>query len=215
MEVLQPGGSYHIYNRGINGCNLFLDDADYLHFLRLYGKYMLPVADTFSYVLMPNHFHFVIRVREDLVYRYTRGEWTGVNGSDSGWNDVKWLTRPVDAVGDKDRKIPSVTFHVSHLFDAYVKYFNARHDRHGSLLERNFKRNVVADEDYLRNLIIYVNQNPVKHGFVSQPAQYRWSSFVGLVTGSGAFTVNDEVVRLFGDVDNLKFNLQSYRNFNW
>jgi putative transposase len=63
FEKLIPGKYFHIYNRGINGQNLFLEPANYEHFLRLFEKYVDPVGETFAWCLMPNHFHFLIRIR--------------------------------------------------------------------------------------------------------------------------------------------------------
>lgn len=56
---------YHIYNRGINRCDLFRETNDYRHFLRLYEKYIEPIADTYAWVLMPNHFHLLIRIKTE------------------------------------------------------------------------------------------------------------------------------------------------------
>lgn len=47
---LEYGKFYHIYNRGINGCNLFRDNENYEHFLYLYDKHISPVAETFAWV---------------------------------------------------------------------------------------------------------------------------------------------------------------------
>ena len=38
MEVLEKGYYYHIYNRGNNKEKLFLEHADYLHFMELFRK---------------------------------------------------------------------------------------------------------------------------------------------------------------------------------
>ena len=133
---------------------------------------------------------------------------------DKSWDDVKWLTRPSTA-GDDGRKIPSVSNHLAHLFSAYAKYYNIRHGRHGSLFEHPFKRKMVGDEDYLRNLILYINQNPVRHGVVSNPSQYEWSSFNGIVTNNGYITVNDEIMQLYGSIDNFIACHDAYENFDW
>lgn len=71
---LTPGRFYHIYNRGINSCPIFYDDVDHERFLYLYGKYVGQVADTFAWVLMRTHFHLLIRIKEDVVYRYSMEE---------------------------------------------------------------------------------------------------------------------------------------------
>jgi putative transposase len=60
---LQPGGYYHIYNRGNNRENLFLEERNYHHFLKLYARYVAPVADTYAYCLLKNHFHMLVRIK--------------------------------------------------------------------------------------------------------------------------------------------------------
>jgi len=62
---LEHGKFYHIYNRGVNGCDLFGESINYEHFLRLYDKYLLLVADIYAWVLMKNHFHFLVRIKEE------------------------------------------------------------------------------------------------------------------------------------------------------
>jgi putative transposase len=61
---LIPGIYYHIFNRGNNRQNLFIEARNYLYFLRCYSKHIEPVADTFCYCLLPNHFHLFVRIKE-------------------------------------------------------------------------------------------------------------------------------------------------------
>jgi hypothetical protein len=51
IETLTYGNYYHVYNRGINSCDLFRDIDNYEHFLNLYDKYISPIADTYAWVL--------------------------------------------------------------------------------------------------------------------------------------------------------------------
>jgi len=60
---LQYGRYYHIYNRGNNRENIFIDGRNYSHFLKLYTRYVEPVADTYAYCLLRNHFHFLVRIK--------------------------------------------------------------------------------------------------------------------------------------------------------
>src|SRR4029078_11822602 len=53
---------YHIYNRGNNRENIFVQERNYEHFLNLYAKYIEPVADTFAYCMLRNHYHVTVRV---------------------------------------------------------------------------------------------------------------------------------------------------------
>jgi putative transposase len=63
MMPLKPGGYYHIFNRGINRGNIFFEARNYSYFLSLYARYITPVADLYAYSLLPNHFHFLIRIK--------------------------------------------------------------------------------------------------------------------------------------------------------
>jgi putative transposase len=63
---LEYNSVYHIYNCGINGCNLFISVDDYDRFLSKYSKYIEPIADTFAWCLLGNHFHIVVRIKKSL-----------------------------------------------------------------------------------------------------------------------------------------------------
>jgi REP element-mobilizing transposase RayT len=64
IEPLDYGKFYHIYNRGINSCTIFTETTNYEYFLNLYDKHISPVADTYAWVLMKNHFHFLVRIKD-------------------------------------------------------------------------------------------------------------------------------------------------------
>ena len=61
---LQPGRFYHIYNRGNNGENLFLEERNYRYFLQLYIQHVHPAVDTYAYCLLRNHFHLLVRIKD-------------------------------------------------------------------------------------------------------------------------------------------------------
>ena len=60
---LEPGKYYHIYNRGNNRENIFKEDRNYAYFLKLYTFRVGPIADTYAYCLLRNHFHLLARVQ--------------------------------------------------------------------------------------------------------------------------------------------------------
>ena len=62
----ESGGLYHIYNRGNLKTTVFFQPRNYLFFLEKVRKHFLPSVDILAYCLMPNHFHFMIRVKEKL-----------------------------------------------------------------------------------------------------------------------------------------------------
>ena len=65
-QELIPGYYYHIFNRGISKEKIFFRNENYFYFLRKYNKYLYDFVETYSYCLIPNHFHLLIRVRDSI-----------------------------------------------------------------------------------------------------------------------------------------------------
>jgi putative transposase len=59
----------------------------------------------------------------------------------------------------------------------YVGYFNRRYSRTGTLFEGPFKSMFIDSETYWFTCMRYVELNPIRAGLVSEPADYRWSSY--------------------------------------
>lgn len=205
MEVLEPGCYYHIFNRGVNSTNLFNGSNDCIHFLSLYRKFIDPIADTFAYCLMSNHFHLLVRIREDVVYKYSNSD---SNIDAKRFKEVKWesiSSSEISASDDILKKVPDPSKHFSHLFNAYASYFNKRYSRTGSIFERPFKRIRVEKESYLQYLVYYIHHNPVKHSFVGDMSEYPWSSYRALISTVQTSIKRQEVIKWFDNLANFKY----------
>ncbi len=71
-EPFEPGCFFHVYNHGNGDDNIFRQDKNYAYFLKKYGEYIEPVAETYAWCLMPNHFHFAIRIKDEKELAQTR-----------------------------------------------------------------------------------------------------------------------------------------------
>ena len=62
------GTFFHIYNRGNNGENLFVQERNYAYFMELWWKHTHAVFETWAYCLLRNHFHVAgyFKSQEDL-----------------------------------------------------------------------------------------------------------------------------------------------------
>ena len=209
LPKLEPGQDYHIYNRASGNENLFREESDYRRFLQLYSKYIDPVVQTLAWVLMPNHFHLLVRVKGDLVYKYSKEDFAQKTSKTlpdadrfSSFDDVKWETIPRLEASQRDIekgssnlrqqnkakapkadlnygcfKIPDTARHIAHLCSSYTKYINEKQGRTGNLFQRPFKRKQIDNEGYLKQVVLYIHNNPVHHGFVDHPNEYYWSSY--------------------------------------
>lgn len=163
LEPLDKGHYYHIYNRGINGENIFINGENKKYFLKLLDKYLQDKCSVLAYCLMNNHFHIMMRI-------------------------------------DADETI--VTQALSNLFNAYAKAFNKATDRTGSLFEKHFKRIRIEDEDYLRKLVVYIHMNPRVH-FEEDFEHFRFSSYQAFLSDRDSKIERNEVLELFGGLDNF------------
>jgi len=174
MEPLQDGCYYHIYNCGINGCALFKETTNYEFFLQLYDQHISGIADTFAWVLMGNHFHLLVRIKDLTGFENLSG-----------------------------RKPTHQYF--SNLFNAYTKAFNKKYNRHGALFERPFKRKLIDSDRYFRQLVMYIHNNPIHHGFCEHPIEYGWSSYHSCISAKPTKLLRKTVVGWFDDAENFKF----------
>ena len=138
------GEFYHIYNRGTDKREVFLDDYDRDRFIKLlfvangvepfvfrefppglsYINFKRggPIVGVGSYCLMPNHFHLLLKETEE-------------NG---------------------------ISRFLAKTLTSYSSYFNKKYKRTGRLFEGTFKATHADTDEYLKYLYAYIHLNPVK-----------------------------------------------------
>lgn len=65
----------------------------------------------------------------------------------------------------------------------YVRYFNDRQARSGTLWEGRYRSTLIETERYLLACMVYIDLNPVRAGLVKDAGDYPWSSY-GRYAGS-------------------------------
>lgn len=140
VKIYDDNGYYHVYNRGVEKRNIFLDHQDYVVFLSYLKDYLCPDDDApikifpsrklrnfseridlLSYCLMPNHFHLLIKQSSRM----------------------------------------AMTSFMRSLLTRYSMYFNRKYDRVGSLFQGNYKAVMVTSEEQLVYLTHYIHRNPM------------------------------------------------------
>lgn len=195
QTILEPDGTYHIYNRANGDDLLFRSDNNYFFFLKRYRNYITPIADTFCYCLMPNHFHLVVRIRSEAVIRNVYIEQLNERSTKPSLKDIENLAS-FSAQGFTAQQF-------SNFFNSYTKAFNKYQNRNGSLFAQRFKRKPVTTEKYLRKLIHYIHYNPVQAKLADQPENWRFSSYSAMLSESKTLINRKAVIDLFEDYENF------------
>ena len=170
---------YHIYNRGTNRENIFFEERNYDYFLQLYAKHIEPVAETFAYCLLKNHFHLLVRIRaEDEI------------------ENVQTQTLKVEEKKTFRVKSPSQKF--SDFFNAYAKAINMTYNRSGSLFQHPFGRVRITSDRQFIQVIAYIHQNPQKHQFVEDFRDWKYSSYGTVLSEQPTHLRRAQVLDWFG-----------------
>lgn len=183
IKEYRENGVYHIYNRGIDKREIFLDRADYSYFLYLLKIYLLEPEllkedlerkgqslhkrrrgeksffgkiELLCYCLMPNHFHLLIKQKEE--------------------KDITEFTKS--------------------LMTSYSMYFNLRYKRQGTLFQGRYKAALVKEDDYLLHLSRYIHMNPMKWKGQSLPKfyEYDYSSYADYLGRRNTKWINTNIV---------------------
>lgn len=178
---------------------LFLSDDNYNYFLKKYREYVLPIADTFCYCLMPNHFHFLIRIKseKELVDFFSASK--SESATLRGFKTLEGLT---SARQEALYKLINQQF--SHFFNGYTQAFNKQNFRKGSLFMHPFKRKKVDDITYLRQLVLYIHNNPIEARLSHKPTNWQYSSYPILINTTPTFLKREEVISWFDDQHNFQ-----------
>lgn len=170
---------YHIYNRGVNKCPIFLEDSDKDHFLKLFDRYLNPEnhecdckynqyqkydkeLEILCFCLMNNHFHFLI-----------------------------YLKKGNNAISEMMQKI----------LTSYTMYFNKKYDRVGPLFQSRYKSSRITSDPYLVHISRYIHLNPQERF-----NDYKYSSFRSyILTDRFPWLKPRRILELFKNVDYAQF----------
>lgn len=192
----ETGYIYHIYNQGNNRQRIFFDRENYLFFLKKMRVHLLPYCDILAYCLMPNHFHWMIRVKTLTV---------GVTQSDAD---------------GKDAKERNINDSIGLLLRSYTQAINKQQKRTGKLFREKTKAECIncpgsiapsfyntsggtqipidnPEKEYLQVCFNYIHRNPVKADLVNDSVDWEFSSardYADLRKGS---LVNKEIARQY------------------
>lgn len=186
LKTYEENGYYHVYNRGVDKRDIFLDEQDYAVFLSYLKCYLsLDVEserifpsrklknyfgniDLICYCLMTNHFHFLV----------------------------------------KQHSLMAMAEFMRSFLTRYSKYFNRKYHREGFLFQGRYKAVQVVSEQQLVYLSKYIHRNPATSKTVFEVlVNYRYSSLrVYLGISKQAWVVADEVLGLFSKTNpNLSY----------
>jgi len=146
------GHTYHIYNQGNNREQLFYEKENYAYFLKKVKKYITPHAHILAWCLMPNHYHFLIKLKED----YKNEEGKRVGGLNRAIGTLQ--SSYTQAMNKKHKRTGS-------LFRSRAK-------------AKSLDINIQEHNNIVINCFLYIHQNPLRANLISNIKNWEYSSYL-------------------------------------
>ncbi len=144
--------------------------------LNLYVRYIEPVAETFAYCLLRNHFHLLVRIKSETEI----------------FSEIQNSSETIQVSTS-----PSTQF--SNFFNAYAKAINNAYGRTGSFFQHPFGRIPVTNSGQFHQVVLYIHHNPQKHKFVDDFREWKYSSYGLLLSDLPTMLNRDAVLEWFGN----------------
>lgn len=193
---LFPDTSYHILSRAVGDEKLFRKPADYQVFLSRYQNHISPIANTYGYCLLPNHFHFLIHTKDEAC-----------------------IEQQFEKIKKNKEYFPAFapTFimeRFSNFLNSYAKTFNNTYSRKGALFIDYMRRVEVTTQPQLTNTLFYIHRNPIHHHYCQSLQEWQWSSYKEIPATCPSFLLQKEVLGWFdGKQGYFDFHAQKMQEY--
>lgn len=198
---MQSGNFYHLYNHANGSENLFAEERNYLFFLQLITKHILPTSKIFAYSLMPNHFHLLaqLKTEDELMLHF----------KDQIKSKLILSSNETASFNQQEFLIKKANKSYSNLFNSYTQSFNKVYARKGSLFMQNMKSEEITDDNSFCKVVHYLHANPVHHRFVKAVGMWPHTSYNIFLSSMPTKLERQYVLDMFGGLEQfIKYHEQ-------
>jgi len=189
---VQTGEFYHIYNRGVDKREVFLDERDYLRFLRSMREFNNNSTHEQRVYIKNKRKELSSEASELSSYIEKLPKFVEIICYCLNPNHYHFLLRQLMDGG--------IRMFMHKLSTGYTNYFNLKYSRSGSLFENRYKAIHVKSDSYLLWLSGYINGNAEIHK-IAKAENWVWGSYLDYIGKRGGTLCNKKVIlSQFGNV---------------
>lgn len=166
-----PDEYYHLYNRGVNKQDVFLDQRDYLRFIFGVLHYQSPLEIFNAGRSVSNMIrHSVFNQSAETIKQIIAGRYVEPISFALMPNHFHLMVREKEESG--------ISRYMQRQLNSYTKYFNTRYNKSGHVFQGPFQAVHVATDEQLIYLSAYVHRNPTQlKTWRRKESKYPWSSY--------------------------------------
>ncbi len=200
----QAGYIYHIYNRGNNKNRIFFCRDNYIFFLKKVRRELSQHMDFLAYCLMPNHFHFLVQVKDKIEY----------SSDDFNYSSDDLKSSDESKISD-DLLSKQISNHIAILLRSNTRAINIQENRTGSLFQQKTKAKCLNEmtnskNNYAATCFNYIHKNPYTSNLVKKLEDWEFSSFLDYATLRNGTFCNQELAHEIINFDRKHFIEQAY-----
>ncbi len=165
-----------------------------MFFLQKFTSFLKPVFNCWSYSLLNNHAHFIVRVKDILSLQQSLNNIPDTTRSAA-------INKFLSDAGNELLVDELIVRQVNRFMVSYTNSYNKFYDHTGGLFQSPFRRLVIQDEGHLQQSVIYVHANAQKHRLVHDYRNHLYSSYHEIINGASSIIAIDEVLTFFGGLE--------------
>jgi len=200
----QIGEYYHIYNRGVDKRDIFMDKKDYLRFLISMKEFNTTKVIDSLYRLNQLKTSTNIKVAPKALQNCS------ALGATSGTPLIKIIVYTLLPNHYhfilKQLTNGGIAKFMQKVGSGYTEYFNNKYNRSGSLFQGTYKSIRITSDEYLVYLSGYINGNAEIHK-IAQAENWQWSSYPDYLSLRNGTLCNKQVI-----LNQFK-NIKDYKNY--
>jgi len=187
-ETFDEGIFLHLILKSVGNLSLFKKDDNRLYFLKKFAFYTTGYLKIYSYILLNNHVHFLIKCCEnhELASHLNNTTHTILKNHQKQFLKNKISFQEAMELQFKDFLI------------SYAMAYNKQENRTGTLFLKPSKKIKIKDDAHLTQTIVYIHANAVKHGLMKHIKNYKWSSYQTILSDKATLLQREEVLEWFG-----------------
>ena len=185
---LVTGAYYHIFNRGINRQPTYYTKRDYERFVKTLAFYR-PTESSIKYS------QFLKKPSDEQVDLLQN-----ISRIPHQITIIAYCLMPNHFhLILKQNEDGAISKFLGDVQNSYVKYFNVKHKRTGSLFDRQFKAVLVETENQLLHLTRYIHLNPYSSHLVDHDhiISYPYSSLPEYLSGNYSLSNPNQVMEIY------------------
>jgi putative transposase len=199
---LEPDKMYYLFHQSAGKDSLFYSDENYLSFLKCYADMLVPIADTYAYCLLPNQFHYLVKIKsEKIIFDFLKKQ-NRIPEENLSFEEYKNLALNTSSLVGNIFSL-QLNKQFTNFLNSYQQILTTEQNKKHQLLIQSTKRTLIENDEQFLDTLINIHCSPNDSSTRVDYTKWKFSSYAAYLS-ERASAINREVaLDLFQGRDNF------------